>query len=145
MSDLKFAFPFFPVQYTIEGIPFQPSEVDALLAGLTSSPSVTDLLVMSHGWNNNMDDAKWLYNGLTVQVAAQIGKLPAFKDRSFAVCGILWPSKNTLEFGLVLADQLMVHGDLAQDFGTLKLGLQDILLISLTGRIVCLCLLLHLL
>jgi hypothetical protein len=94
MADPQFPYPFYPVQFTKDGVIFQPSEVDGLIAGLTENLRPTDLFLMSHGWNNNMDDAKALYVGLAGQLSAQIQNSPALKGRSFAICGVLWPSKK---------------------------------------------------
>ena len=92
MSSFTFPYPFFPVQFTKDGVVFQQPDVDALTSGIHSG--VTDLFVLSHGWNNNMDEAKNLYSGLCGQIAAQIAAAPALKGRTFAICGILWPSKK---------------------------------------------------
>src|SRR6266853_4373532 len=99
MSSFNFPYPFFPVQFTSEGTVFQPSEVDALTSGIRSG--VSDLLVISHGWNNKTDDAKSLYSGLTAQIAAQVAAAPALKGRTFAICGVLWPSKKFEESELI--------------------------------------------
>ena len=48
------ATPTFDVEFTKDGEIFQQPQVDALLAGLGP---VTDLLVLSHGWNNDKADA----------------------------------------------------------------------------------------
>jgi hypothetical protein len=92
MSNFVFPHPFFPVQFTKDGTVFQQSQVDALTSGIANG--VSDLFVISHGWNNNIDDAQGLYSGLTAQIAAQVAAAPALKGRSFAICGILWPSKK---------------------------------------------------
>jgi hypothetical protein len=92
MSNFTFPYPFFPVQFTKDGAVFQQPDVDALMTGVHAG--VTDLFVISHGWNNNMDDAKHLYSGLCAQLAAQIGAVPALNSRAYAICGILWPSKK---------------------------------------------------
>jgi len=92
---MDFPYPFFPLQFDKNGKVFAPAEVEALMAGLTApAGKPTDLLVMCHGWNNNMDDAKTLYSGLAKQIAAQVGTLPALAGRSFAIAGVLWPSKK---------------------------------------------------
>ena len=101
MADPQFAYPFYPVQFTIEGVPFQTSEATALLAALAADPLPTDLVIISHGWNNNIDDAKSLYSGLVAQLADQVAKLPALKGRSFLTCGILWPSKKFEDTDLI--------------------------------------------
>jgi len=101
MADPKFPYPFFPVQFTTDGVLFQSSDVDKLIAGITADPKPTDVFVLSHGWNNNMDDAKSLYSGLTTHLAAQIQNSPELKDRSFVICGILWPSKKFEDADLI--------------------------------------------
>ena len=92
----QFAFLFFQVQFTKEGDTFQQSEVAALIGHITQTGDArpTDLLVMSHGWNNNTDEAKTLYSGLADKLAEQIRAMNALKTRRFSVCGALWPSKK---------------------------------------------------
>jgi hypothetical protein len=92
MGSFVFPYPFFPIQFTKDGFLFQQSEVDALKNGIRSG--VSDLFVISHGWNNNIDDAQSLYSGLTGQIAAQVAQAPTLKSRTFAICGVLWPSKK---------------------------------------------------
>ena len=87
MSGFSFPFPFFPVQFTKDGFLFQQSDSDALMRGIQTG--VTDLFVMSHGWNNNMDDVQGLYSGLSTQLAAQIAAAAPLKGRTFAICGVL--------------------------------------------------------
>jgi len=101
MADPTFAYPFFPVQFTKDGSVFQQSDVDNLLAGLGAAPQPSDLFLLSHGWNNNMDDAKSLYSGLVTQLAAQVPNFPSLKPRSFAICGVLWPSKKFEDADLI--------------------------------------------
>ena len=77
-SGLPFPYPFFPIPFTKTGEVFQPSAVDALLAGLAATGArPTDLFLISHGWNNNTQDAESLYRGLSGQLAAQIPKIDA--------------------------------------------------------------------
>jgi hypothetical protein len=54
---------------------------------------VTDLFVMSHGWNNDADEARALYRRFfeSFVAVASPNDLPG---RSFAVAGIIWPSKK---------------------------------------------------
>jgi hypothetical protein len=95
MSSFTFPFPFCPIQFTKDGTLFQRSEADALTSGIATG--LSDLFVISHGWNNNIDDAQGLYSGLTAQIAAQVAAAPALKGRTFAICGVLWPSKKLEE------------------------------------------------
>ncbi len=86
-------YPYFELEFTKDGTVFDPIAVDALLTGLTTNQT-TDLLVISHGWNNDEADARKLYSDLVPLIAAEIRKLPALTTREFAVLGVLWPSKK---------------------------------------------------
>lgn len=81
-------FPYFPIEFTKDGAVYQRLEVGALLAFLQKD-ATTDLLVLSHGWNNDMAEAKTLYDCL-------LKRLHSFAptNRKFAVLGVLWPSKK---------------------------------------------------
>ena len=83
---IKENFPFFPVTFDKQGRRTSPAQVSELLGYLADNP-VTDLLVMSHGWNNNMADAESLYDRLLKHLRTY-----APTDRQFAVLGVFWPS-----------------------------------------------------
>jgi hypothetical protein len=64
-----------------------PAAVDAML----KAPGITDLVVLSHGWNNTKTDAMTLYGTLWRNVAVALSrKNPA----EIAVAGIVWPAKQ---------------------------------------------------
>lgn len=99
---MDFPYPYFPVQFTKEGTVFQPSEVDALLSGVAAGPNApSDLFIMCHGWNNNMDDATNLYLGLAKLIKEQVDANPKLKQRKYAICGVLWPSKKFEDSDLI--------------------------------------------
>src|SRR5262245_36341552 len=80
----------------IGGIPYVEAEFDkkgALARPVTLPPGVTDLIVVSHGWNNSATDARELYRRLfeNFVAVAQPNDLPG---RRFAVAGVIWPSKE---------------------------------------------------
>jgi hypothetical protein len=50
----------------------------------------SDVLVMSHGWNNTMSDARSLYERFFTQLCQAKG----FDAKRFSVIGILWPSEK---------------------------------------------------
>jgi hypothetical protein len=92
---MNFPFPFFPVQFKKDGTVFQQSDVDELIHGLTAAESVPDdLFIMCHGWNNNMEEATGLYSGLANLIKTEVEANPALAQRSYAICGVLWPSKK---------------------------------------------------
>ncbi|HEX8503985.1 MAG TPA: hypothetical protein VF630_01355 [Hymenobacter sp.] len=61
-------FPFFPVEFAKDGSLFNPALATALLGGLRAAQA-TDLLVISHGWNNDMDEARDLYKRFLGEVS----------------------------------------------------------------------------
>ena len=78
----------------IAGIPYFRAEFDIngqLKSPVTLPGDVTEVIVMSHGWNNNQADAESLYRGLFTNFAA-LGGVP--QARRAAIIGVLWPSKR---------------------------------------------------
>jgi hypothetical protein len=82
------------VQYDLEGQPVNPEEVSAAL-NMPEGQHLTDLLVLSHGWNNNIPEAQSLYEGW-MQNARHIldGLNGSLGERTFGVLGLHWPSKR---------------------------------------------------
>jgi hypothetical protein len=96
------AFPYFPVQFDKEAKLFSPAEVDALTSHLGQART-TDLIVVSHGWNNDMAEADALYEAFFSNAADLLaeGKVPAIAGRTFSVMGVLWPSKKFADKELI--------------------------------------------
>jgi hypothetical protein len=90
---MSFPYPFFQIQCKVDGTLFLQSEVDALMAGIAaSSHAPTDLFVLSHGWNNDLTYATELYTSLIAVIKPQLDANPVLARRSYAICGIFWPS-----------------------------------------------------
>lgn len=100
MKELS-GFAYFEVELTKDG---EVATKDAAAAGsrLLAKEAVTDLIVISHGWNNDMDQARDLYKEF-FRVLRELfpASDPRFAERSFAVMGILWPSKKFAEKDLI--------------------------------------------
>jgi hypothetical protein len=80
----------------IAGIPYVEAAFDkngTLENHVTLPAGVTDLFVISHGWNNNAADARALYQRFfeNFVAVAQPNDLPG---RTFAIVGVIWPSKK---------------------------------------------------
>jgi hypothetical protein len=80
----------------IAGISYVEAQFDkngVLQTQVDLPAEVTDLFVMSHGWNNNAADARELYRKFFENLAgvAQPNDLTA---RTFAIVGVIWPSKK---------------------------------------------------
>jgi predicted alpha/beta hydrolase family esterase len=78
----------------IAGIPYVVAEFDgsgALQNEVTLPDGVTDVIVMSHGWNNDRADAEHLYEQLFTSFAPLASDL---QNRKLAIVGVIWPSKR---------------------------------------------------
>ncbi|MDQ4038490.1 MAG: hypothetical protein M3313_09110 [Actinomycetota bacterium] len=97
-----FGFPYAEVQFTRDGRVHDPAEVERLSA-MVSTVDVTDLFVVSHGWNNDMDEARRLYADLLQHIRAHIdaNAVPGAGDLMFGVLAVLWPSKKFAEKELI--------------------------------------------
>ncbi len=95
-------FPCFEVEFTKTGQPVSQDETNELLDFLSPN-NVTDLLVISHGWNNDMEEARRLYINFFTQLRARLeaGNVPGAAGRTFAILAVLWPSKKFAEKELI--------------------------------------------
>jgi hypothetical protein len=86
-------FPYFEVQFTKDGAVHDGAEVTALQDFL-GQKTATDLLLISHGWNNDLNDARDLYAKFLASLRAVLdqGVVAGAANRSFAVLAVLWPS-----------------------------------------------------
>ena len=87
------AIPRFEIEFTKDGKLFDPSQLEALESRVSD---FTDLLVFSHGWNNDMADARKLSADFLEKVEDVIeeGIVPEVNGRVFGAAIVLWPSKK---------------------------------------------------
>lgn len=78
--------PYAPVEFTSKGAVAKQGQVDAALKLITSC-GATDVLVVVHGWNNDMTAAQRLYERLTDNLVPLVRA-----GAKVAVIGVLWPS-----------------------------------------------------
>jgi hypothetical protein len=101
------SFPYLPVEFTKDGDVVKQAQVDAVLklVGQPEPAGVTDLFVISHGWNNDIPEAEGLYSSIFAKVSEVLAQTnPAcanVRARRAAVVGILWPSKKFDEASLI--------------------------------------------
>ncbi|MEG3439789.1 hypothetical protein V0288_21860 [Pannus brasiliensis CCIBt3594] len=95
-------FPYFEVQFTKEAKVYDPEEPQKLFDFLDRQ-EVTDLFVISHGWNNNIQEARELYQRLFTSMRETIdqGIVPGIETRKFAILAVFWPSKKFTERELI--------------------------------------------
>jgi hypothetical protein len=83
--------PYTTVEFDKDGALVRPAEVGEA-AALIAAKDATDVIVISHGWNNTHADAEKLYEAFFDSFDAVTDRVPAAADRSFVVVGVLWPS-----------------------------------------------------
>src|SRR4051812_41991187 len=111
----------------IAGIPYFVAEFDIngqLKSPVTLPANVDEVIVMSHGWNNNQADAESLYRGLFTSFAA-VGGAPRGKA---AIVGVIWPSKRFDE--LVAASAASNGGGGAASVGSKASKESDAMLVA---------------
>jgi len=100
MSEIS-KFPYFEVEFTKDGTIHDQSELEQAADGLSKS-KVTDLFVFSHGWNNDMDQARELYRDFFASMRAVMDKKEQqMAGRKFGVLAVLWPSKKFADEDLI--------------------------------------------
>jgi hypothetical protein len=95
-------FPSFEAEFDKEGKPVA-ADTATRAADFVVGNGITDLFVISHGWNNDMDEARDLYKRFFSFVRSVLdgGNFPKLADRKFGVLAILWPSKRFAEADLI--------------------------------------------
>src|SRR3954462_7463385 len=90
----------FEVQFDKDGNMFQPRQEVDVLRFLSTPPGnqITDVVVLSHGWNDDMDEARTLYRKFLANVEPL---LPASRAARVIAIGVLWPSKKFAEKDLI--------------------------------------------
>lgn len=83
--------PYAEVEFDKKGAAVRAQEVtDA--GALVADENATDVIVMTHGWNNTFDSARGLYEGIAASLTAVRGSVPRAAGRRIVVIGALWPS-----------------------------------------------------
>jgi pimeloyl-ACP methyl ester carboxylesterase len=89
-------FPAFDVLYDVGGHLVDPAtESDATAYfGTGAGNSVSDLFLISHGWNNDISEARQLYHNFFNAFAFAPSSLRTKGGKTFGVLAIFWPSKR---------------------------------------------------
>lgn len=78
--------PYAPVEFTEKGVLAKPAQVDDVLT-LLRARTATDVLVLAHGWNNDLRAAERLYERLGDNVAVRLRP-----GARVVVVGVIWPA-----------------------------------------------------
>jgi hypothetical protein len=100
MADVA-GFPYGELQFDKQGALFDAAALQQAMATYAQS-GATDLVVLAHGWNNDMADARELYRQLLTSMRAVIdaGSVQ-LGARKLAVLALLWPSKKFADKDLI--------------------------------------------
>jgi hypothetical protein len=88
------------LEFDKRGTVFDTSQLSAVAAAV---PACTDVIVASHGWNNDMADARRLYDDLFGRLADVLDAdlVPGLAGRRFAAVRVFWPSKRFTDEELI--------------------------------------------
>src|SRR5512142_895182 len=100
MADVS-GFPYLEVQFDKDGHIFGP-DGGPEAADFVAENGLTDLFVLAHGWNNDMQQARDLYRDFLASVRAVLDDgSPALSGRQFGALAVLWPSKKFADADLI--------------------------------------------
>jgi len=100
MKNLS-GFPCVEVEFDKQGKIFDASALQEAVA-LVSDNAISDLFVISHGWNNDMSEARRLYKDFFSRVRQVLdGDASLAGARKFAILAVLWPSKKFADKQLI--------------------------------------------
>ncbi len=90
----------FEVEFRKDGTIFDEGQVARLLDGLGP---LSNLAVISHGWNNDKAEAKGLYDAWvnSVEEVADSGIVPGAGTRNLGLMRVYWPSKKFADSDLI--------------------------------------------
>jgi hypothetical protein len=104
-------YPYFELAYSKQAI-HDRDGFDELLTEVSAGEPV-EVVVLVHGWSNDMTEARALYHELIdrLRTVADTSPPPGLGDRRLAFLGVLWPSKR-------FADRALIPGGAASRGGT---------------------------
>jgi hypothetical protein len=111
MADIA-GFPYFEFKVDKEGKVVDAAARKQLVEALTKGDGVTDVFVISHGWNNDTNEAKDLYDAFfkTLKAVLDTDKHD-LAERKFAIVGVFWPSKKFADSDLISGGAASVSQD----------------------------------
>ena len=109
-------FPYFQIQFDREGTIFDTGEVDSLLDAIEPQ-EITDLVLVSHGWKNDIEDATNLYAELIGNIRAVLdaGSSGGLPGRKLGFVGLFWPSKKFTPVELQPGGGASLDGAISED------------------------------
>src|SRR5437763_12435163 len=84
--------PFWELTFDAQGDP-DPTQRDSFLTEIHDH-GITDLIIFSHGWNNDRRVALELYQRFFGILAGQLQHMPTDRPITVGLAGVLWPSQR---------------------------------------------------
>ena len=110
VADTLSGFVYRELAFDRTGRPVDPGQADAVRRLADRPEPVTDLVVLSHGWNNDEAEAADLYGRLAASLAAMQASdswvTSPLAGRRLGLVGVFWPSKK-------FADEELIPGGAA--------------------------------
>jgi hypothetical protein len=96
-------YPAFDLMYDTTGNLVNPSSQKDVTDWLVSNDGnkTTDLVFISHGWNNDISEARQLYSDFFAALALVQKSQKVALNRKFAIAAIFWPSKRFADSDLI--------------------------------------------
>lgn len=93
-------FPILDIEFTKDGTLFDPAQLQAANAAVANA---SDVIVIAHGWNNDMADARQLYANFFGQARAMLDSedFADLRQRRFVALQVFWPSKKFTDQELI--------------------------------------------
>ena len=120
-------FPLNEVHFNKDAELVDARQIDEVKSTITDH-AVTDLMVMVHGWNNDIADARALYERLLTSMRSRLdqGSAGGLAGRSLAALGLFWPSKRFTNRDLIPGGAASAGGDMeSEELEEIIAGLVD--------------------
>ena len=102
MTDELSGLPYIEARFDKKQQPIDPAQAATVKRWLGDN-GITDLLVLAHGWNNDIAEARKLYSRIAASLANQVdsGSGGGLPGRTLGVLGLFWPSKKFADEDLI--------------------------------------------
>jgi pimeloyl-ACP methyl ester carboxylesterase len=109
--DTLSGFQYAEIEFGKQGEVVRRDSFDALLASVPQGDA-PQVIVLVHGWNNDMDDARRLYSGLAERLREVLDASPpsGIPAGPVMLLGVLWPSKKFADRELIPGGAASVAG-----------------------------------
>jgi len=91
MADTVAAFPFWNLAFDMNGAPLNPAFLDQMRNEVKNT-TISDLFIFSHGWNNDQQTARKLYENFFGEMRKILEQRNLRPSVEMGAAGVFWPS-----------------------------------------------------